>query len=178
MKTIFLLFITQWGSVADWTTVLITCAGIIIALWQFISYRKEIKNKTFIEFRQRFKSDPIIIKILEFITPMEENRNVGNNNLVPSKYDVYHFIGFYEELHKMYIDNQISMQDIVYFFGYYYTKVFDHPDLSRIIKSNSTYWIRAVHLNKLIKKNQNKVLKELIIELKVQKDINILEKEK
>lgn len=144
---------TNWGSIAEWTAAMITLIGIGIALWQFISYRKELKNKIFLEFRQRFKADPINLRIFEFIS-----KNEGQE---PSVYEAYHFFGFYEELHKMYIVKLISINDLIYYFGYYYLKAYENPTLIQKIKTNSYYWTRAVDLYKIISKNKSKVLTEI-----------------
>lgn len=154
---------------ASWTTTLITFIGILIALWQFILYRKELKSKIFIEFRQRFKTDPINLKIFEFI-----NGNKNNNN--PTEYEMSHFIGFYEELHKMHKDKQVNLSDLIYFFGNYYIKAFEHPDLSKKIKINSTYWSRAIDLYKLIKKNENDMLKKIGLKNKHKDNLKFLTK--
>lgn len=161
----------NFGSLADWTTSIITLIGICIALYQFISYRKELKNKVFIEFRQRFKADPINVKIFEFI-----NGNIKSN--IPTDYEVNHFIGFYEELHKMYKDNQVSINDLIYFFGNYYLKVFEHSDLSEKIKSGSNYWARAVDLYKLMKENEKSVLEEISSTYKHKDNLTFLKKDK
>lgn len=142
----------NWRSVADLSTIL-SFFGIVIASLQIYWYRKELKNKTFIEFRQRFKADKINLEIFDFLTGGETN--------IPSDYQVNHFLGFYEELHKMYEDGQISIDDLVYFFGNYYVKVMEHADLSTKAKLNSTYWTRAVDMYQLIKRNQSEVLKKI-----------------
>ena len=143
----------DYGSMAEWTAAIITLVGIGIALWQFISYRKELKNKIFLEFRQRFKTDTINVKIFEFIS-----KDGGQE---PSTYEVYHFFGFYEELHKMFIDKLISINDLVYFFGYYYLKAYDNKILINKIKTNDYYWTRAVDLHKIICENKSQVLKKI-----------------
>ena len=161
----------NWGSVADWTTATITLLGIGIALYQFISYRKELKNKIFIEFRQRFKSDPINVKIFEFIS--------GNNTSnIPTDYEVNHFIGFYEELHKMHKEKQVTIEDLIYFFGNYYIKVLENKNLSEKVKTNSDYWTRAVDLYRLMKENENKTLKKISSTYKHKKNIDFLNNKK
>ena len=79
----------------EWIAVIITLLGFIIAFWQFKLYRKEIRDKSFIEFRQRFKSNVINIKVLSFILD-----NYGTVEEL-SEYEIFHFLGFYEELHKL-----------------------------------------------------------------------------
>jgi len=91
-------------NILDLLLLIVTSLGFIIALKQFGSYREELKVRTFIEFRQRFKSDAIILKILEAL-------NSDNPNRIKEfpKYELYHFLGFYEELEKMYSLKQVSI---------------------------------------------------------------------
>ncbi len=159
--------LTEMGSLADWTIALITLIGILLALKQFILYRNELKNKIFIEFRQRFKSDPINIKVFEFISGNKETN-------LPTEYEVNHLIGFYEELHKMYKDKQLNLNDLIYFFGNYYIKVIEHPELSKKIRTNSTYWTRAIDLYKLIKENEKRILGKIGKKLKHKENLKHL----
>jgi len=156
MTTLNCFFSITWGSIADWIMVLITILGFGFALFQFWNYRKELKNRTFLEFRQRFKSDEINIRVLEYIS-----KNDNSTKKIPSEYDVNHFLGFYEELHKMLLENQISIDDLIYYFGNYYLKVFEDSILFERIKINDLYWIRSVDLYKRIKMNKSESLEKL-----------------
>jgi hypothetical protein len=144
----------NWGSIPDYITLLITLVGIGIALEQFRSYRKELKNRLFIEFRQRFKSDPINIKIFEFLNPLENQKKVN----LPTKYEIYHFVGFYEELHKMLVDKMITCEDLIYFFGYYYLEALKRKEVKDMIDLDDPYWIRAKDLLNILKGEEDKNL--------------------
>jgi hypothetical protein len=136
-----------WGSIADYLTLLITTVGLIFAFIQLISYRKELKNKMFIEYRQRFKSDPINIKVLELMNTNKDDQL--------TKYEVIHFIGFYEELHKMMEDKLISKCDLIYFFGSHYKEAFQGDYIKNLIDLNDPYWIRASKLLEIITKEED-----------------------
>lgn len=146
----------DWSALGTWVAALIALVGIILALKQFRHYRKELRNKMFIEFRQRFKSDSINIKILEYI-----QKDTTSSSNCPTIYEVYHFAGFYEELHKMMKEKQISLEDLVYYFGNYYLKVIEHDEISSKIKTNSKYWTRAIDLYYIIKNSENSVLENV-----------------
>ena len=151
----------NWSLIAEWATVVITAIGIILGLNQFKSYRKELKNKIFIEFRQRFKSDPINLKVLKYISLNDDDQAALEQDKIPNKYDVYHFLGFYEELHKMLIDKQMSLNDLIYFFGYYYMKLYSLPIFSEAINIDDRLWSRAKSLLKLINDNHVRVLEQM-----------------
>ena len=131
-------------TLTDLLLLFVTTSGIIIALYEFRSYRREFRYKVFLEFRQRFKSDKIILKILKALNTKDKQTL---NQL--TKYEKYHFLGFYEELEKMYSLKQVTINDIDYFFGYYYIKFFRYTKISR----SDYYWRRAIRLYKLIKKH-------------------------
>ena len=160
--------IYNFGSVADWALALITLFGIIIALVQFDSYRKEIKNNTFVEFRQRFKSDSINIKVFKYLFDQNEKLEI------PTEYEFNHFLGFSEELHKMYVDRQISIDDIIYFFGIYFVKFFENENAKNKVKITSNYWTRAVALYREIKENENKVLSKISSDFKHKENLTYI----
>jgi hypothetical protein len=141
----------DWTAFGTWILALITLLGIFLALRQFKYYRREICNNMFIEFRQRFKSDPINVKVFDFI----------QNN--------------YEELHRMLIEKQISLDDVIYYFGNYYIKIFEHKDISALLKRNSKYWTRAVDLYCLVSENEIKVLTKISNKFNQKNNLNILE---
>ncbi len=157
----------NWGSLPDWLILIVTILGILIALRQFVQYRKEIKTKTFIEFRQRFKTDPINLKVLEYLSV-----NNSSKKAKPSSYEVNHFFGFYDELHKMVKDNLISLEDVIYYFGNYYLKVFTKEELISFVKIQSNYWSRALDLYCLIKEKENKILTKVKKAYKHKKNVN------
>jgi hypothetical protein len=147
-----------------WLTLIITLIAILIAYRQFISYRKELRDKLFIEFRQRLKADPINLKIFEYISI--DNKEEIDEKMIPTEYEINHFFGLYEELHKIYIDHQLSIDDLVYFFGCYYITVFEDPYLGSLINKEDDYWIRAMDLYCEIRKNEKRVLTNLRLKLK------------
>jgi len=171
MTTLNYICSINWGSLADWITVLITGLGFGFALIQFRNYRKELMNRTFIEYRQRFNSDVINIRVLEYISKTD---NLPNE--LPSEYDINHFLGFYEELHKMLLDNQISIDDLIYYFGNYYLKVIENPILFKRIKVNDFFWIRSVDLYKRIKMNKKESLNKLNIIYNHKENLDYLNK--
>lgn len=166
----------NWGSFPDWIMIFITGIGIIVAIRQFILYRREIKNKTFIEFRQRFKTDPINIKVLEYLNVKKSKNKKSESNVKPTCYEINHFVGFYEELHKMLINKLISIDDLIYFFGNYYFKVFEDTKLISCVKLQSHYWARAIDLYIIMKKHKNDVLSKIKTEFNVESNLELLKK--
>ena len=151
--------------------VVLTFFAVFIALKQFKLYRKEQKNKTFIEFRQRFKADPINLKIFQYLLNKKDEQQNGNE-LKISEYEVYHFLGFYEELHKMLIDKQITIEDLVYYFGFYYLRAFEKAELFNLNMLKSDYWTRALDIYRIIFENQETVIKQIRLNFNYEENLS------
>jgi hypothetical protein len=75
----------------------------------------------------------------------------------------------------MLIEKQISLDDVIYYFGNYYIKIFEHKDISALLKRNSKYWTRAVDLYCLVSENEIKVLTKISNKFNQKNNLNILE---
>ena len=142
----------NWGSLPDWLLLFSTIFGLFFAWKTLRNTANDNKVKIFLEFRARFKSDPIILGMLKYLTNLSETK--------PDHYDCFHFLGFYEELDKIEDSKIISLNDIDYFFGFYLEMFFKNDLYKKYISEDAPGWIRVQNLKEKIKNNKFKHFKK------------------
>ena len=108
------------GNVADNILACFAMLSFVIALMEYVDYKKKVRATTFTEYNKRYTEDENVIAVTKYLICILENHQQAPNLAEePSIYQKEMFLRFFEELDYQMQNGRLKKDDVLDFFAYY-----------------------------------------------------------
>ena len=106
-----------WGSIADWSTALITFCALGLSICEYRKYKKRERVNNLTQLNVRFTTDQDISYVTKYLEKLEDNNEKTMG--VPDIHKLEMYMRFFEEICCLLKSKALKRNIVYYMFGHY-----------------------------------------------------------